>query len=265
MYKKRSLIPGVKFKLGQARKDATAMTGTKFSSLSSLVLVDTLAALPMEHVVRLACLGPERLRQTCSFKWVKDRMTDVSFQEILKAYQLRGHIGGTFCGDSVIKRLNGEVKIPCLVYESTGRIDDYVELAKKITGVLHISFECSVLFDHKKRIEIAAALSTLPGFIYASQTLKRLCCKFFLIDRCPEMVFDYRYCPDKALHNVYYRPALLNGGHVVDVLRAVCGSADVSEAELDRVKRAATEKAGGISCEGVWYTFWHGAAITAKV
>ena len=68
------------------------MLETKFCELSSLVLVDILAALPMEHVVRMARLGHERLRHTCSLKWVKDRMTDVTFEEVLRAYQLRGDI-----------------------------------------------------------------------------------------------------------------------------------------------------------------------------
>ena len=65
------------------------MEEKKFEKLSSLVLVDVLAALPMEHVVRMARLGHERLRQTCSLKWVTDRMTDVSFGIVLKAYRAR--------------------------------------------------------------------------------------------------------------------------------------------------------------------------------
>ena len=68
----------------------------KFSELSSLVLVDTLAALPMEHVVRMARLGHERLRQTCSLKWVTDRMTDVSFSTVFKAYQARAPMTAVF-------------------------------------------------------------------------------------------------------------------------------------------------------------------------
>ena len=80
------------------------------------------------------------------------------------------------------------------------------------------------------------------------------------------MVFEYRYYPDDGCHAVYYRPALLNGRHIVDVLTAVCGPADVSEAELDHVRREATERAQnkewwGEGWEGVWGTDWPGAAI----
>ena len=80
------------------------------------------------------------------------------------------------------------------------------------------------------------------------------------------MVFDYRFYTDADYHYVYYRPALLNGRHIVDVLRAVCGPADVSEAELDRVRWEVTE--GAIECfgegwDGVWHAYWYGDAISS--
>ena len=247
------------------------MTGTKFCELSSLVLVDILAALPMEHVVRMARLGHERLRHTCSLEWVKDRMTDVTFEEIFRAYQLRDHQPDTFCGDSVIKKLNGEIKLPRLDHENVDHIDTYVEIAKKCTGRLHLRVESNVRFDIKKRIEIASALDTLPGLICASQTIKRRQGLFPLTDRGLQMVFYYCYYLDDRRSNVYYRPALLNGRHIVDVLRAVCGPADVSEAELDRVRRKATKAAlnlgdrNGKEWEGVWNAYWIDVAIVAQM
>ena len=51
------------------------------------------------------------------------------------------------------------------------------------------------------------------------------------------------YCTDERCRTVIYRPALLKGWHIVDVLRAICGPADVSEAELNRVRWEATEGA----------------------
>ena len=76
---------------------------------------------------------------------------------------------------------------------------------------------------------------------------------FNLIDRVPSMVFDCERDLDELCHHVLYRPALLNGRHIVDVLRAVCGPADVSEAELDRVRSEATKEASEVE-EGVWET-----------
>ena len=92
---------------------------------------------------------------------------------------------------------------------------------------------------------------------------------YALIDESQTLVFDYEYTLYNELHYVLYRPALLNGRHIIDVLRAVCGPADVDEAELDRIRREATERATdesgwGEGWEGVWKTCWRGAAITAK-
>ena len=64
-------------------------------------------------------------------------------------------------------------------------------------------------------------------------------------------MFEYTYCTDDCLHCIYHRSALHNGRHVVDVLRAVCGPADVCGAELDRVRRKATETA-----MNMWRVWW---------
>ena len=63
------------------------MSQTKFSHLSQLVLMDVLAALATDHVVRMALLGHDRQRQTCSLKWVTDRMTDVNFNTLVLAHR----------------------------------------------------------------------------------------------------------------------------------------------------------------------------------
>ena len=81
----------------------------------------------------------------------------------------------------------------------------------------------------------------------------------------PEVVLEYIHLPDYGTHLVFYRPALLNGRHVVDVLRAVCGPAYVSEAELDRVRREATDDATEcVDWEGIWLTSWKNTVITTK-
>ena len=64
-----------------------------------------------------------------------------------------------------------------------------MKIAKNDTTRLHHRFEIIVHFDNKKNIEIASALSTLPGLIYASQTIERRY-DFTIIERCLEMVFD---------------------------------------------------------------------------
>ena len=82
---------------------------------------------------------------------------------------------------------------------------------------------------------------------------------------CPEHLFHYFFHYGYQ-HHAWYRPALLNGRHVVDVVRAVCGPADVSEVELDRAKRQATEWAMEMHHQtGVWHTSWSGAAVTVQM
>ena len=83
-----------------------------FNEMSSLVLVDILAALPMNHVVRMARLGHERLRQTCSLKWVTDRMTNVTFGEVVKAHQVGGDVVEVSCTSSLVNRLGGKDVVP---------------------------------------------------------------------------------------------------------------------------------------------------------
>ena len=83
------------------------------------------------------------------------------------------------------------------------------------------------------------------------------------------MVFEYEHDRDEETHYVLYRPALLNGRHLVDVMRTALGPADVDQAEFDRVKREATAEAmdetvEGGGWEGVWEIFWEGAKITAE-
>ena len=93
-----------------------------------------------------------------------------------------------------------------------------------------------------------------------------------LMSRSPKMVFSYGYISNERLHYVVYRPALLNGRHIVDVLRAVCEPADFSEAELDHVRRIATEGAGrvlafswGRGWDGLWRARWFSAVVIVKV
>ena len=231
-----------------------------FSELSTLVLVDVVAALPMEHVVRMARLGHERLRQACSLKWVTDRMTDVTFGAVVRAHQVGGDEAETFCAHSITKRLKGKMRITDNEIGSSSYMEACVEVSKQLQGRLHICLEGFKL-KHREGTQFLWALNP-PTF--TSQRIKKGYLGVFLMHNFPEMVFDYRSYDDH--HYVLYRPALLNGRHIVDVLRAVCGPADVSEAELDRVRREATEKAFSVEFrgkwwKGVWQTQWLGVAV----
>ena len=242
----------MKLELVQERKTSCNMLNTKFERLSSLVLVDTLAALPMEHVVRMAVFGHENMRHACFLKWVKERMTHVTFKALVGAYHTGGDLATVFCTEKVVKWLKGRVAFYDTEFEDTEYIDACLNIVEKVTGKLHLHSEgvaislahfrsCKSMENYEKFTNslindtnlthvssiLAPGMSYLPAFIPLSS----------------ENVFEYSYQPDELSHKIYYRPALLNGRHVIDVLRAVCGQADVIEAELNRVRREATEMA----------------------
>ena len=250
------------------------MKDTKFEELTSLVLVDILAALPMAHVLRMARLGHERLRQTCSLKWVTDRMSDVIFGTIVKAHQVGGDAAATFCSKSLMKRLKGRVVITGYDCKQARFMDACVKLVKQVPGLLHLCHmspktpTCLLLESCRTCKKFGVAMKKQNNLTYSSVTSDEDF-DYVLIDESPALVFDYEYTLDKEYHFVLYRPALLNGRHIIDILRAVCGPTDVDEAELGRVRREATERARDVSemgegWEGVWKTWWWGAAITAE-
>ena len=74
--------------------------------------------------MRMARLDHERLRHTCSLKWVKDRKTDVNYEEVIRTCQLRDDMAAIFRESSIVKRLNGEVKIQRTDFDDTNHVDD---------------------------------------------------------------------------------------------------------------------------------------------
>ena len=259
------------------------MKGTKFGNLTSLVLVDTLAVLPMEHVVRMARLGHERLHQTCSLKWVTDRMTDVTFGTIVSAHLTGGDIAAAFCTKFLMRRLNGRVTITGYDCKHECFMEACVELVKQVPGILHLcqlfpkAVTCPSIGPCQRCENFEAALAKQTNLTYSSVTYYGALDNP-LIGKSPSIVFEYEYSRSEVEvdgnvrhdYNVFYRPALLNSRHIVDLLRAVCGRADVSEAELNRVRREATRLAGDTSwmeddeMEGVWDTSWD-TAVTSEV
>ena len=253
------------------------MATSKFCELSSLVLVDILAALPMEHVLRLARLDHERLRHTCSLKWVTDRMTGVSFETIVRANQEGGDVAASLVTDNTMRKLNGAVIMSKFGSHNEISMNTFVDLIKKVPGKLHLCLNIDV--DHDLEASdrcdnFMYDMIRLTNLHYVSVTIKSGWLAPFMMEEATEMVFDYQFDYFHRLHHVYYRPALLNSRHIVDVIRAVCGPADVIEAELDRVRREATEEARKAVdsdemdeyifeiSEDIWETTWKSNAVT---
>ena len=213
-------------------------------------------------------------------------MTQVSFETVLKAYRARDTIAAAFCTDSILKKLYGKVDLISSSVNSS-QMYDCSELIKKVPGRLHVFVDLdasnTVVGRDNPHETIVTALVELMKRKYVSITLKRGLCNSD-IERLMTgfnsgLVFVFRYQTNPRCNIVFYRRALFNGHNVVDMLRAVCGPADVSEAELDRVRREATREEWDVgnvqwwrmaeeepeAKKGVWFTKWWSAAVTKQL
>ena len=160
---------------------------------------------------------------------------------------------------SIKKRLRGRVVTSQYFIANSDHMDACINLVKQMEGKLHLCLEglSPRNAEGSDRVEV---LLELPQLTYVSQSSKFLMPSYISPSK-NEIVFQYYYY--KNTYVVYYRPALLNGRHIVDVLRAVCGPADVSEAELDQARKTATRKAKK-DFNSVWGTTWNSPQITVR-
>ena len=133
-----------------------------------------------------------------------------------------------------------------LDFESSDHMDTYIAFVKQLPGRIHLCTESDPSETEEKIIrkqEFYAALVETNRLTYVSGISTRTPCSYAkVMKHSANMIFSYMYYYDFC-HVVNYLPSLFNGRHIVDVLRAVCAPADVSEAELERVKEAASEAA----------------------
>lgn len=247
------------------------MVKTKFGRLSSLVLVDVAAALPLEQVLRLARLGHGRLRQTCSLEWVTERMTDVRFELVVKARLADHSLGETFSSEVIMKRLNGRVTVDLHRLQAYDYKKNCKEILSKTVGKLHLhilegkpqasSYSIENLI---RRIESVLSEDLLTRIV---SVMHGACLNFLLRSRLalvlPNLVWEFQYfiSPDSNNpHEAMYRPALMNGRNIVDVLRAGNLLIDLSEAQLAYSRAETTNN----SChlwsakdKNVWFTHWY--------
>ena len=256
------------------------MKRVSLEQLSDLVLLDIMAALPMCAAVHFAQLGHQRLQAMSCRPWVFKRMADVSFPSAVKAYQAGGRVREAFCSEVVLKRLYGRIDEPLYQKEDQFR--------RFYGRIYKPSYQMQ---DHFPRQDILAVLSKVPGCIlwnlkgyeiirFLEEVSPAISCKikyisnrslrpdFVSIEDFPNIIVCSSFRNErKSRVAVYYRPALLNGRHVVDVLKAVRKPLVVSEAELDRVRREATGNAEEISYlydweeNTVWSIDWESCSV----
>ena len=230
---------------------------TKFEHLSQLVLVDILASLPMEHVVRMARLGHERLRQTCSLKWVTQRMTDVTFMAMFEASLEGGEVATAFCTESVMKRLNGTIEVVNSDFTDGNCLDAYIELATQVPGRLLLCLQIDEHYEDCNQCEsFITTMKKLTNLTYVLANMFVLDGYSDFIDKSPNMIFEYQYYIDKSkdFQAIAYWPTLTNGRNIVDVLRAVCGPTVFEETKVEDSRKQATENAFEIEGSKLWKT-----------
>ena len=211
--------------------------------LSDLVLVEVLAALPLQQLLRLAQMGGQRLQKVSCRPYVLKRATGVNFPTLVKAFQAGRRVREAFCGKAVLKRLYGKVDIysgqsvevthTILQQMQESPVDLHLRLHGNLTDV-----------EFKKIFPI-----NMNGRVRYITELKCSMMHFDRFELFPNLIMVLSSYPtgrgDEISHrNIAYRPALFLECNAVDLVRAVFGYVDINDAELALIEREATKSAG---------------------
>ena len=253
-----------------------------FEALSQLALVDILAALPMNDVMRMAHLGHERLRQTCALKWVTDRMSDVSFETAVYGYLVVPEMRDVLCMASFLKRLNGKIIVRTGLLDDEDYYDSCIELINRVIGrvLLYMKREEGNPREEiqqkgwigKPTREVYHEFRNIKRLVYSLLTRENI--TYLFVDGIilhhtesfhwfPNLIFKYKPYFENIhrkkiivrYYAVYYRPSHFNGRHVVDVIKGVCKPPLFDEKELEISRRHFTRDAKELlSWKGLWRT-----------
>jgi len=199
------------------------------TELSTLVLCDVLAGMPMRQLVRLQRLGQPRLAALCSLAWVTQRMTHVHSNTVLEAYLHREELYA-FCGSGVLKRLHGKVIIDGSKMEYPEYVEAYAAMVNRVPGKLHLHFNFIELTQRRSLL-----LDSLLDCIRNANVIYVTSCKCIygksFSEVFPNLIFIYTclHLEDKCF--IWSSTPSMNGRFAVDVLRAVLPPADV-DAEI---------------------------------
>ena len=217
------------------------MAKPTFGSMSSLVLGDILAALPMEHVVRMARLGHERIAQACSMGWVEKRMNNVNLGTLVKASQMDDKTKETFCTVTILKRLYGVIVINFDNLNCDADVSAHVDLANKTPGKIHLYTKVQVsdkTIANERFLEFIKHSDTREKIYYITNVDHNPAYLWVLF---PNLVYRYLWETNEDYHLVFSRQSLQIRRHIIDVIRAVCDPVDIKETELNNAKREAAE------------------------
>ena len=235
--------------------------------LTELTLLEVLASLPMEQVVRLMRVGSPRLRRLCSRKWVTDRMTNVTFDSACDAHRAGEEVLETFSKVSVLRRLYGDIRIDVIYLNDPAYFQACMFIAKKVPGSLFLRIQNgmyyaphnSVGLDWRvtKRLKILEKLIVKTNRLFYINVVN-LCVTHLDLRRFSKVIISrvFDTCCNRII--LEYRPALLKGRHIDDVAAPVFNLKKVprSVSEQNRLKDLLTNLATAVT-EDIWRVTLH--------
>ena len=205
----------------------------RFEGLSQLVLADVLAALPMDQVRRMLQTGSPRLRAVGSLQWVGQRMTAVSATSIVQAAL---NVEAALCSDSVIRRLNGVVVIKEDKMRLGGYARGYLAILQRIPKTLHVKIVAD-LANKEQIIELLRCITPLEKLCYITYRGKWCTLSSFDLKYFPNLIYLHVFLDYHInVHQVMYRPSMMNGRDIIDLLRVMENPLNIEPDELERLR-----------------------------
>jgi len=223
---------------GGARKPSLPLL-----KLSSLVLADVLAALPLAHLLRLSRW--RALRGACCQRWVLNRV-GVTFQALMEAWVRGGRVRRSVCKDFMYRKLHGRVVLKRKYVRNTEYSRAFRNILNKIPGTIH-------LVNYGDINDLGDMLSLWPvnhqfENIFYITNVQDVSLEPRIIDaRFPHAIVSYALQGGGAMWFTF-RPDLLNNRHVVYLYGYLSKYSQDRRDELDRMKtdvdRYAVQKEG---------------------
>merc|ERR1719259_668150 len=169
-------------------------------------------------------------------------MEEVEFEMAVRACLYDNEMMELFFTEFTLKRMYGKAVINVDDRYDLACIDICLELVNKMPGWLRLHILSSKYYFQpvteriRNFVESLHTPSNLTYIIVNGSGLETLC---DITKKFSSVICACTNTFRSDDHSVVYRPSRLNGRHVVDVLRAVCGPKDITPKQLDTARRIA--------------------------
>ena len=229
---------------------------------TDLVFVEIISTLPLRTVIALYKAGLTRIFEGIlfSFKFISQRMTNVTFPSVLEAYQVDERFRNEICQEHVLKRLRGHVVLNCSDLDRPGYKETFLTLINITPGTLFLHITGidegrheSQNTDHTELVQKTRARERVH---YVS--LHNLSGDYTLFQMFPLLIFSYEHDLNDGPvdHYLLFRRWLLNERHAVDVMRSVCETIHKSQDELNEIREETNKEEFEQLLPDLWSTRW---------